>query len=544
VRRKKKIVSQNVISTTARPKLPAGEIFCCLLIIALCLAIGLPRYLVSIDLCDEGFLAYGATQVMNGQVPNRDFVSLQPPLSFYTSAAVFKLFGTSLVSLRTLGLCFYILIALLVYGISRNITGRILSFLAAISATIIGMPLFNFVPYAVWHGILATLIAVFLFMRAMANGRRLWAFLAGLATAAAILSRHDQGLYLVAAVLIYVWAAKHANYTITDKPHIGRMLGFWAAGTLAIMLPLVVYWLVCGAAPYMFKQLVVFLLTRYAKTSSLPMPVFHPELPLRENIIVVMFYLPLVVCALAAIWIVKTLIRRRFRMEHAGIGFLLIISLLFYLQVLTRSDLHHLVITLPPFFILCAWCTDALVQTIGNAIEKRLIRRNLPASRGPKTAVLLTVGTFIVLLLLYMKSSFMDTLETYRTVLPLNRGGVRLEPEYVQSLSSIVKVIQSNTEPNDAILCLPYAPMFYFLSDRRNPTQWNYFWPGDQTVEDHLTFVKQAKNDPPAIVITIDSNWVQVNAPVIYDYIIANYKVAHDLDPITIYLPLNTQNNQ
>ena len=32
------------------------------------------------------------------RVPNRDFVSLQPPLSFYTVAAAFKLFGTSLVS--------------------------------------------------------------------------------------------------------------------------------------------------------------------------------------------------------------------------------------------------------------------------------------------------------------------------------------------------------------------------------------------------------------------------------------------------------------
>gem|GEM_PF-1222605 len=541
MRLKKKNISQNVVSMTAKPKLPAGDIFCCLLIITLCLAIGLPRYLINIDLGDEGFLAYSAVRVMDGQVPNRDFVSLQPPLSFYTLAAVFKLFGTSLAALRTLGLCFYILIALLIYGISRNITGRILSFLAAISAAMIGMPLFNFVPYAVWHGILATLIAVFLFMCAMANGWRLWAFLAGLATAAAILFRHDQGLYLMAAVLIYVWAAKHVNYNITYKPYIGRILGFWAAGILAIMLPSVVYWLVCGSASYMFEQLIVFLLTRYAKTSSLPMPIFYPELPLPENIIVVMFYLPLIVCVLTAIWIVKTLIRQRFRMEHAGIGFLLVISLLFYLQVITRSDLHHLVIALPPFFILCAWCTDTLVR---NTIEKWHIRYGLPASRSPKNAVFMTVGMLTILFLLYMKSSFIDTINICRTVLPLNRGGIWLELGHVQTTTSIIKAIQFYAEPNDAILCLPYAPMYYFLSDRHNPTRWNYLWSGDQTVEDHLALVEQAKKDPPKVIITTKIDWVQANAPVIYDYIMANYKVVHDLDPITIYLPINTVNNQ
>jgi hypothetical protein len=71
---------------------------------------------------DEGFLAYGAVRALEGQVPNRDFVSLQAPFSFYSTALMFRIFGISLVTLRAFGLCVYILVALLVYAVARGLT--------------------------------------------------------------------------------------------------------------------------------------------------------------------------------------------------------------------------------------------------------------------------------------------------------------------------------------------------------------------------------------------------------------------------------------
>lgn len=43
------------------------------------LAIAVPRYLHEPIFGDEGFLASGADRVLLGELPNRDFVSLQPP---------------------------------------------------------------------------------------------------------------------------------------------------------------------------------------------------------------------------------------------------------------------------------------------------------------------------------------------------------------------------------------------------------------------------------------------------------------------------------
>src|SRR5512143_2647182 len=246
-----------------------GDLVCCVVIVIICLTWGLPRYCCSIDLRDEGFVAYGAVRVMEGQVPNLDFVSLQPPLSFYSAAAVFKLFGTSLASLRVAGLFIYILIPMVLYAISRQAAGRILSLAAAFPATVLGISYSNFVPYAVWQGELAALLTVFFLIRAAATGSRRWSILAGAANAAALLLRHDQGIYLIIATIVYFFALRHASRDPEGKANADRMLVFWAGSMTIILSPLMVYWFFVGAATAMFQQLFVFLLSQYAKTSSL-----------------------------------------------------------------------------------------------------------------------------------------------------------------------------------------------------------------------------------------------------------------------------------
>jgi len=513
-----------------------GDGIFCAVIIILCLALGLPRYRLEIDLGDEGFLAYSAVRVMEGQVPNRDFVSLQPPLSFYTLAAVFKFFGTSLVSLRAMGLCIYTLIPVVLYAISRQMAGRVLSLSAALPATILGMAFFNFVPYAVWQGELAALLAVFFLMRAAVTGRRRWSILAGAVNAATLMLRHDQGFYLIIAVTVYILALKFASRNIVDRPNTGRMLVFWGGTMAAIMLPLVIYWFACGAAPYMFKQLVVFLLTTYAKTSSLPLPMFVPGRSFMNNLLIGLFYVPPVVEFFAAIWLVSFVVRRRFYTEHSYIAFILVVSILFYLQSLTRSDIYHLLITFAPFFVLCAWSAGAVSKAAGDAVGKLYDSRL--AAVFSRRVVFVAAGLTAGGVLVYVEPVFLAyPAEATREVL-LERGGVRLSLERADSLEDLMKMVQKEAEPSRSILSLPYQPMFYFLSGCHNPTRWNYLWPGDQTSEEHQAFISQAKNDPPAVVMILGESDVQSYAPAIIDYVHSEYKVGYDFGGLTVYFPL------
>src|SRR5438067_10184640 len=110
------------------------DALCVVLLISLALAVAYPRWRAGIDWRDEGLLAYGAVRVMEGQVPQRDFVSVQPPLSFYTVAVIFKALGTSLGSLRIFGLSIFLLLPLLIYVAARNVMGPVLSASAAAPA--------------------------------------------------------------------------------------------------------------------------------------------------------------------------------------------------------------------------------------------------------------------------------------------------------------------------------------------------------------------------------------------------------------------------
>src|SRR5437870_13682044 len=96
------------------------DLLCAALLLAFAVAIAYPRWRAGIDWRDEGLLAYGAERVAHGEIPHRDFVSLQPPLSFYTAAAAFKLGGTSLAALRVFGLTIFLLLPVLIYALGRN----------------------------------------------------------------------------------------------------------------------------------------------------------------------------------------------------------------------------------------------------------------------------------------------------------------------------------------------------------------------------------------------------------------------------------------
>jgi hypothetical protein len=507
-------------SVNTKASLSVRGIFCYIAVIVFGLILAVPRYHNGIDLNDEGFLAYGAVRVLDGEVPNRDFVSSQPPLSFYVVAAVFKFFGTSLITLRTLGLCVYMVIILLVYTITRRLTSQVLALTATILAATMGMPYFYFTPFAAWHGIVASLMTILLLLKFTAANHRRWAFWAGVTTALTVLSRHDQGFYLVMAILIYALTIKFA---VREKPSIGNMLGFWAVGTAAVMVPLVAYWIICGALPDIFRQLIVFPLTTYAKTSSLPFPAFQSGAPFKANLLKGLFYLPPLIQGLVSIWLVIRLIRRRFYAEHASIAFILATSALFYCQVLARSDMYHLLTTLPPLFILLA-CGIEAVSRVFNKWRM-------------STHVTFVISAIIVSFLLYTKSGIMPSLGENLKTISLKRGGVKTRTEIAQIIEHISRAIQRYSSPDEPILCLPYQPMLYFLSERRNPTRWNYIWPGDQSNEDYQQLIGQAEADQPAVVVLFEKERMLQYAPAILDYVNKKYRVVQNYDSVSFYVP-------
>ncbi len=497
------------------------DLLCAALLLSFALAIAYPRWRAGIDWRDEGLLGYGAMRVMHGEVPHRDFVSLQPPLSFYTAAGIFKLWGTSLASLRIFGLSIFLLLPLLIYGVGRSFTGPILSFAAAAPACILGLPYVNFVPLAVWQGIAASLAAVLFFIPAALSRRQWLAFPGGLLAAVSLFLRHDQAVYTILSIFALVIALTFARHDSISRTNLKRALLFWLAGVAIVFIPAILVCWKIGALPEMFRQLILFPFATYRRTSSLLFPKFTMHKSVFETAVMLLFYLPLFVQTLAALYLARSLVRRRFRVREAALVFFGVWSALFFLQVVIRSDQTHLLMTLPPFFLLTAFCWSIVRETIANYRKIDII--------------LSAVFAILVVSFLWIVSSFaLPDVTRANERLTLDRGGVRIESARV--VVDFVQGLQASVSPTRSILALPYQPMFYFLCERRNPTRWNYLWPGDQSARDYERLIAEAERDPPAVVLLSEQRELAAFAPAIIGYVQTHYVHTGDVGDLAIYV--------
>lgn len=493
------------------------DLVCVALLISFAIIIAYPRWRAWVDWRDEGLLAYGAVRVMNGEIPHRDFVSVQPPLSYYTAAIVFKLFGTSLLSLRVFGLSIFLLLPLLIYAVARKFVGPLASLGAAAPACILGMPYMRFVPFAVWQGITVSFAAMLLLVWAVRSKRRWLAFPAGMLVVISGILRHDQGFYTAVAMMVLVVALSFAQ---TGPHNLQRLLLLWLGGIAIVGIPLLIIWWRIGALPETFRQLVVFPFATYRKTSALPFPILFKQRSFLDAATALLFYIPPLVQLVSAIYVVQSIVRRRFYFDEAVLTFFVVWSGLFFLQVVVRSDVTHLLMTLPPFFLLAAFAWSILRKMTANH----------------KVDILLSSALTIVaaLYLWIIRSVALPDMSHETDLLNLRRGRVRIAN--APGIANFFQSLQAAVAQDRPILALPYQPMFYFLAERRNPTRWNYLWPGDETEQDYQTLMAEAERDPPAVVLLSEQKEVASFAPTIIDYVNAHYEQTGSVGDINIYV--------
>jgi hypothetical protein len=279
-------------------------------------------------------------------------------------------------------------------------------------------------------------------------------------------------------------------------------------------------WWKIGALSEMFRQLILFPLTTYRKTSLLPFPKLIARRSVSETAVVLLFYIPLFVQAIAGLYLVQRLVRCRLGLREAALAFLVVWSALFYLQVVTRSDQTHLLMTLPPFFLLSAFGWSIVRETTANYRKIDIILSSV-------------LAIVVVSFLWIVRSVALPDVTRANELLTLERGGVRIEQ--ARMVVDFVQRLEAYVPPTRSILALPYQPMFYFLCERRNPTRWNYLWPGDQTARDYERLIDEAEHDPPAVVLLFEQRQLAAFAPAIVEYVQAHYIRADDGGELAIY---------
>lgn len=325
----------------------------------------LPFYDKSWAPFDEGFILEASYMITKGLLPYRDFfLVLYPPGQAYTLAALFKIFGTSIIVGRIYTIFMLAVISASVFYIMKNTAAKlrytVISFILCLTAL---APNAQAIPRPMWSGIAFSLLAVIFAVKFIKKEKAYLLTVSGLFTALTILFRHDIGVITFAAVAVGLLS--YSAYILQDKElswaealRLAAKFLFIYSALPAAFTGAVILWLYKeGALADAYASLILFPGT-FAITSSIPLPQFCPDfnmifhrgcLFIKSN----MYFIPIIISAVTAIFILCAIIvKRRLNKAFVILIMLFTLSLLYLEQVMVRADPCHLAAAFVPATVL------------------------------------------------------------------------------------------------------------------------------------------------------------------------------------------------
>ena len=405
------------------------------------------------EIYDEGLIACGAERIAHGQVPYRDFYTGYPPAQFYTIAAVFRAFGTTLLAERVWDTLWRLAIVGLVCGLVGRAAGWRSHPLPLICIGLVtGAAGFHLYPMI--SGMLFAIGALWCATRYLNGDGIRWLWLSGLVAGAGVLYRHDLLICICVAVTIAI------SYQAIDERRRGwlRALGVFLAAVLLLLAPFVLlFW---SAVPHdLLKQAFLEFPATNAAARRLPLPA--PSMPALGN-----FYLPLAIVALGAAGL------RRVSAARRPVMLLWLVSGGLTLALATqRLDTVH---TYPAILL-------SLVLLSWQVAEPASRPRNILSSVGTAAVLCLVVLCYGMGPLVLWGSEVADAMRAPPSKIA-RAGSVRLRLDqrdaiqYIQLHLPAGKPLYVGTATHRLVYF--NDALFYFLADRPQVTRFDMFLPG------------------------------------------------------------------
>lgn len=500
---------------------------------------------------DEGIIVVAAQKLLAGEIPYKDFfIVMYPPGQIYILSALFTLFLSSLLAARLYTVLVSIVISMLVFFISRMLTGNLMisifSWLMVLTSL---APRLGAIPNPIWPGMLFSILSIYIFMRYLRNLKVSSIILSGLAAGAAVAFRHDIGIFASLAVLLPLSAQGLA------KRHFKNII-FFISSILSITAPWVLYFITKSASRDIFNSLIAFTFI-HARTAALPFPrpcldlnmIFHGSL---HFINVNQFCIPIITYSCIFAFLLARIFRRSWHSNEENLSILsiLLFGIFTFSQVRIRADIAHLLTVIEPAVILSGFLLHNTLSS-GFKFNKFKLKYLI---RYP---VLLLIFILIVLLLIknidkYMKNTYIKVYRKDIVKTRFDKGSVYLPKEESEDVSNTLKFIKENTKASDRIYIgnmmhwkddFGGSTIIYFLADRLPSTKFYELLPGlitDREVQIEIRDSLKMKDVKLIVLQDVETGGLKrLGAPedhfILDDFIQRNYKVIARFGKYNIY---------
>jgi Dolichyl-phosphate-mannose-protein mannosyltransferase len=443
---------------------------------------------------DEGIVLQGAARILRGELPYRDFFSFYTPGSYYIYAALFRVFGVSILAARALLLAYAGFFSFITYLLARRASSRLASLFVACLLALVCLPA-RFVVIHNWDSSFAALLSFYFAIVFLQTSKTRWAFASGLLAGVTIMVEQSKGAGLVLGLVIAAallhrsnrgkWKIRHlVAVTVGAALPVCFVIAYFAAHHgLALMLagwiwPLHHYTAV-NKLPFGYISSSRDIVLYATQLSSLWERLF---IVLVTSSMLLIPVIPILVIALAAVQGWKTVTRR---FESSATSQLVVFSgavllgLLLATWATGRPDFLRIIFLAPLFFFAMPLLLDS-----------RLIHMPSLANIQPLIVVCLLISFAI-------GGLFMSgNARAAQTTILTRRGLLK-----ARAPQEVLPYLDANVRAGANVLVYPYAPTYSFLSATFNPGRYEYLQPGMHTTNDFNAVQRALQEDQTEVVI-------------------------------------------
>ena len=469
----------------------------------------------ALNILDEGVVAYGAERVLGGEVPYRDFWGVYGPAQWWVVAALFKIFGPSLLVERIWDILVRAAIAMISYLTVSLLATKRLAVIAWL-LTLGWLWVSGFYGYPLLPAALFTMLSAYFFIKVLLEPRYVsMLFVAGVFVGVTACFRHDIGFYVffvegISLAILHIVEKRKSSFDgMTTSLSVRRGFLFLCSGICLVALPVAVYLLYQVPLSDLWNQLIVFPATVYPAMRNLPYPSLVkfinaiPELFARgysgllyiSNMLA--FYFHFFVLAVSAVFVLRTgsgEMSERYDGRWKAIVFLTLLIAVLFLKSLVRPHQVHLIQVTVLSIVLSA---VLLTSFEGSARRVAALLIGLLLA-GMAAYPLLRASTDIGTAIAVMNSALAHEKgiteyairywQEFATKGPERARHFRIAADQAQA----IKFVQRHVAKNDKIfvgsgrhdITIYSDVMFYFLSGRRSGTKFHELHPGLTTTFD------------------------------------------------------------
>lgn len=227
---------------------------------------------------DEGLVLTGAMRVAAGQVPHRDFYAIYGPADFYLPAALFKIFGPSLLIVRLLNLFVECITVVAMFIIASFYCRRPVAISTALVTFLWIYGLNTYISSAVFPVALLSFVSSILLIPLFVESvTRMRVCVAGAIAGLSALYRYDTGVALLALQVCVIAIAAYLRSDAASRKLsiIASVLWPYILGFAILTLPAIIYFLSLSSIYPLILDIVVLQAHNYQRYRHMPFPGIH-----------------------------------------------------------------------------------------------------------------------------------------------------------------------------------------------------------------------------------------------------------------------------